>query len=110
MGRDFLGGFELLVLSALIKLGDGTYGVPVATEIESSSGRPVAIGSLYLALKRLEEKKLIASYRGEPTPVRGGRARTHFKVTAKGIRAVADARQTLASLWRGLPHLEGGLS
>ena len=110
MGRDFLGGVELVVLLAVIKLGDGAYGVPIADEIERSSGKQVAVGSLYLTLKRLEEKKLIASYRGEPTAVRGGRAKTHFTVTARGVRAASHAQRTLASLWRGVPQLQGETS
>jgi PadR family transcriptional regulator PadR len=107
MAREFLGGFELLVLLALIKLGEDAYGVPIAKAIEDSSGRTVAVGSLYLTLKRLEHKKLVASHRGEPTKARGGRAKTYFRVTAKGIRAAAHAQRTLTSLWRGVPHLQG---
>ena len=107
MGREFLGGFELLVLLALIQLDDEAYGVPIARAIEASSGRPVAIGSLYLTLKRLEQKKLVSSARGEPTAERGGRAKTYFRVTAKGLRAADHARRTLTALWQGVPKLQG---
>jgi PadR family transcriptional regulator, regulatory protein PadR len=107
MGREFLGGFELIVLLAVIKLGEDAYGVTVAEEILASSGRAVAIGSLYLTLKRLEHKKLIVSRRGEPTAERGGRAKTHFRVTAKGLTAAAHAQRTLTALWRGVPRLQG---
>ena len=34
MGREFLGGFEFLVLLALIRLGDDAYGVPISEAIE----------------------------------------------------------------------------
>jgi PadR family transcriptional regulator PadR len=107
MSREFLGGFELLVLLALIKLGEDAYGVTVAEEIQASSGRSVAIGSLYLTLKRLEQKKLVTSRRGEPTAERGGRAKTHFRVTGKGVRAAAHAQRTLMTLWSGVPRLQG---
>jgi PadR family transcriptional regulator, regulatory protein PadR len=107
MGREFLGGFELLVLLALIQLDEAAYGVPIARAIEASSGRPVAIGSLYLTLKRLEQKKLVSSERGEPTAERGGRAKTYFRVTAKGLRAADHARRTLTALWQGVPTLQG---
>ncbi len=43
--REFLGGFELLVLLALIRLGDDAYSVPISDAIEQSSGREVAIGT-----------------------------------------------------------------
>ena len=107
MAREFLGGFELLVLLALMKLGDDAYGVSVAEEIEASSGRNVAVGSLYLTLKRLEHKKLVSSRRGEPTAERGGRAKTHFSVTGKGVTVAAHAQRTLTTLWSGVPRLQG---
>jgi hypothetical protein len=43
-GREFLGGFELLVLLALVRLGEEAYGVPISEAIEQSSGRSVSIG------------------------------------------------------------------
>jgi DNA-binding PadR family transcriptional regulator len=107
MAREFLGGFELMVLLALIKLGEDAYGVSVAQEIEASSGRTVAIGSLYLTLKRLEQKKLVTSRRGEPTAERGGRAKTHFRVTGKGVKTASHAQRTLMTLWGGVRQLQG---
>ena len=106
--REFLGGFELLVLLALIRLGDEAYGVPISEAIEESSGKDVAIGSVYITLERLESKGLVSSRLGEPTAERGGRAKTYFKVTAKGLRQVRNAQRTLVSLWKGIPQLEGG--
>jgi PadR family transcriptional regulator PadR len=105
--REFLGGFELLVLLALVGLGDEAYGVPIARAIEDSSGREVALGSVYLTLERLERKGLVTSRLGEPTPERGGRAKTYFRITAQGIRDVRRTRETLISLWAGVPRLEG---
>jgi PadR family transcriptional regulator PadR len=106
--REFLGGFELLVLLALMRLGDDAYGVPISEAIEESSGREVAIGSVYITLERLERKGFVSSRLGEPTAERGGRAKTYFKITAKGMGAVRHARRTLLNLWKGLPQLEGG--
>lgn len=103
-----MGGFELLVLLALIRLGDEAYGVPIAEAIEASSKRSVAIGSVYITLERLQRKGLVTARLGEPTAARGGRAKTYFRITAKGLREVRRARQTLMTLWRGVPQLEGG--
>src|ERR1700704_1516744 len=101
-GREFLGGFELLVLLALIRLKDEAYGVPICEAIEEHSGRDVSIGSVYLTLDRLEGKGLVSSRLGEPTPQRGGRAKTYFRITAKGLREVRQARRTLINLWQGV--------
>ncbi len=106
--REFLGGFELLVLLALIRLGDDAYGVPISDAIEESSGREVAIGSVYITLDRLESKGLVSSRLGEPTAERGGRAKTYFHITAKGLREARQARRTLMKLWHRVPQLQGG--
>jgi DNA-binding PadR family transcriptional regulator len=63
---------------------------------------------VYDALTRLEEKGMISSALGEATPERGGRAKRHFRTTAKGIRLVRDTQQSLVKLWKGLPQLKGG--
>src|SRR5947208_14629731 len=105
--REFLGGFELLVLLALMRLGDDAYGVPISEAIEESSGREVAQGSVYITLARLEQKGLVSSRLGEPTAERGGRAKTYFRVTVKGLREVRQAQRTLTKLWNGVPQLRG---
>jgi DNA-binding PadR family transcriptional regulator len=105
---DVLGGFELLVLLAVMRLGEHAYGVPIADTIEEASGRDIAAGSIYITLDRLEAKGLVASRLGESTPERGGRAKTYFQMTGKGVRAVRHAQRTLVTLWSGVPHLQGG--
>jgi PadR family transcriptional regulator PadR len=106
--REFLGGFELLVLLALIRIGDEAYGVPISEAIEESSGREVALGSVYITLERLENKGFVSSALGEPTAVRGGRAKTYFRITATGLREVRQAQRTLIKLWQDVPQLHGG--
>jgi PadR family transcriptional regulator PadR len=106
--RGFLGGFELLVLLALIRLGGEAYGVPISQTIEESSGRDVALWSVYVTLERLERKGLVTSKMGEPTAVRGGRAKTYFRITAKGLRETRQAQQMLMALWQGVRQLHGG--
>src|SRR6202049_1670705 len=103
--RGYLGEFELMVMLALIRLGESAYGVPISREIEASSGREVAIGSVYATLERLEQKGFVSSSLGEPTAERGGRAKRYFHVTKRGLREVRKTRQALISLWRGLPEL-----
>lgn len=106
--RAFLGEMEMMVLLALIRLGDEAYGVPVARELRAIRGRDVALGSIYAALERLEAKGLVTSSLGEPTPERGGRARRFFQVTKEGMRQVQATRRALTTLWRSLPEHEGG--
>jgi PadR family transcriptional regulator PadR len=103
--REHLGSLELLVLLAAMRAGRNASGIPIAREIEASSGRNVALGSIYAALSRLEERGLLISALGEPTPERGGRAKALFHLTAKGLREVRNTQCTLTKLWNGLPGL-----
>ncbi len=108
MSREMLGNFELMVMLALIRLGDAAYGVPISKTIEESTHREVLVGSVYAALERLEEKGFVASEVGEPTPERGGRAKRYFRVTEKGLCQVRDTQGALINLWQGIPALQGG--
>src|SRR5262249_29883159 len=110
MSREALGNFELMVMLAVLRVGEDAYGVPIAQELEQTTGRDVLIGSVYAALDRLEGKGLVTSSMGDPTPERGGRAKRYFKVTAKGVREVRDTQRALVRLWNGVPQLEGGRS
>ena len=56
--RSNLGDLELMVMLALLRLGDNAYGVPISQEIEQQSGREVALGSVYATLERLEGRGL----------------------------------------------------
>jgi PadR family transcriptional regulator, regulatory protein PadR len=105
--RGYLGDFELMVLLALMRLGEDAYGVPISREIEKQSGREVALGTVYAALDRLEEQRLVTSQLGEPTAQRGGRAKRYFRISKRGLREVRDARRALINLWKGLRDLEG---
>jgi len=104
--RSYLNSFELMVLLAIIRLGDTAYGVTIAHELEETTGRETVLGSVYNALDRLEAKGLTTSRLGDPTPARGGRAKRYFHVNAKGISEVVTTRQALTALWTLVP--EGG--
>jgi PadR family transcriptional regulator PadR len=106
--RDYLGSFELMVLLAVLRIGEDAYGVPITTELEAETGHEIAVASVYAALQRLEEKGLLTSRFGDPTPERGGRAKKFFKATGKGIREARNTQRALTRLWRNVPQLEGG--
>ena len=102
-----LGEFEQVVLLAILRLGDGAYGVTIRREIVECTEREPAPGALYTTLDRLEEKGLVTSKYGDPTPERGGRAKRYFTVTGRGVRAVARAQHAYRRLLKGLV-LPGG--
>jgi DNA-binding PadR family transcriptional regulator len=104
---EYLGNFELMLLLALLRLGENAYGVTIAQELEQQTHREVVIASVYATLERLHERGLVTSSLGDPTPERGGRAKRYFSITGAGIREIRDARRALMNMWKGLPELKG---
>ena len=102
-----LGEFEQIVLLAILRLGENAYGVTIRREIATCTGRAPAPGALYTTLDRMEEKGLVQSCLGDPTPQRGGRAKRYFTVTKRGRVAVTAAQRSYRHLLRGL-RLFGG--
>ncbi len=101
--QPLLGEFELMVLLTILRLGDQAYGVPLSRELTAIRGRDVAVGSVYAALDRLENKGAVTSTLGEATPERGGRAKRYFRVTDEGLRSLRETRRVLNKLWNSLP-------
>ena len=97
-----------MILLAILRIGEGAYGLPIAKEIEQTGKRSVLLGAIYAALDRLEGNGLVASTYGDPTPERGGRAKRFFKVTAKGLKSVKETQRAFVALWSGIPALKGG--
>src|SRR5262245_1408815 len=97
-----LGEFEQVVLLAILRLGETAYAVSIRDEIARCTDREPTPGALYTTLDRLEEKGLVAVRIGDPTPQRGGRAKRYFKVTARGIQAVARVQRSYRRLLDGV--------
>jgi DNA-binding PadR family transcriptional regulator len=102
MVPESLGELEQLVLLAIIRIGPASYGVPIVDELRQHTRRRILRPSVYLALRRLEDKGFIRSRLGDPAPRRGGRARRHFQPTALGLRALRESHRTLTGLWDGV--------
>ncbi|HET9425831.1 MAG TPA: helix-turn-helix transcriptional regulator [Gemmatimonadaceae bacterium] len=97
-----LGDLEQLVLLALLRVGDGAYGVPIHAELQRSARRDVTLGTIYKTLSRLEEKGMVRSFEGAPTAQRGGRRTRCFAITQPGRRALRSAMEALSRMAEGL--------
>jgi PadR family transcriptional regulator PadR len=97
-----IGEFEQLTLLALLRLGNGAYGAAIRREIQERTKRDVAIGTVYMALGRLEAKKMICSYVGSPASHRGGRRRKHYVMDTLGEHALGRAYRALKVMADGL--------
>ncbi len=97
-----LGDLEQLVLLALLRVGDGAYGVPIHAELRQSARRDVTLGTIYKTLSRLEDKGFVRSFEGAPTSQRGGRRTRCFAMTATGRRTLRASIETLRRMAAGL--------
>jgi PadR family transcriptional regulator PadR len=97
-----LGEFEQLVLLALVRQADDAYGVSICQDIIDRTGREVSLGAVYKTLERLQDKGLVRSRVGEPTPERGGRRKKYYLLQAAGQRALRQSIQAIRSMTEGL--------
>ena len=97
-----LGELEQIVLLAVLRVGETAYGVPVHEEIVRLARRDLSLGTVYKTLSRLEEKGLVRSYEGDPTPQRGGRRTRCFAVTTAGRTSLESSLATLRRMAVGL--------
>jgi PadR family transcriptional regulator, regulatory protein PadR len=100
-----LGSLEHIVLLAVMRLGDGAYGITVRREIEDIAGRDLSIGAVYATLVRLESKGFVKSVAGEPTAERGGRAKRYFRVTADGKAVLRNTHDIIQRMSAGIKGL-----
>ena len=107
MGKKNLGEFELLVLLAILRLGDDAYAVAIVDEIGERTGRQVRRAAVYTALQRLETKGLVSTWLGEARAERGGKARRNVRVEPAGVEAIREAQSALQNMWSDLPGLGG---
>jgi DNA-binding PadR family transcriptional regulator len=98
----YLGELEQMVLLAVLQLRENAYGTNVMEELGRRVKRSVSRGALYVTLDRLEEKGMISSSLGDPTPGRGGRPKRFLEVTPRGLEALRRSREAWMRLWEGL--------
>jgi DNA-binding PadR family transcriptional regulator len=98
--KTILGETEHHVLLAATRLGPAADTVAIVRELEARTGRNVAPAAVYIALRRLEDHRMVrsrlATRKGE------ARARRQFEVTPSGRSQLRTSRERLLSLWEGL--------
>jgi DNA-binding PadR family transcriptional regulator len=95
-----LGDLQQLTMLAVVRLRQDAYGGAIREELREVAGRSVSVQTVWVTLVRLEEQGLVVS--NEVPPPAGGRARRVFRLTAAGWRALEDAREEAARMWKGV--------
>ncbi len=97
-----LGQLELTILLAVARLGDDAHGLAIRRDVSARTKHDYSVGAVYTTLQRLEAKGFVSSRTTDPLPVRGGRSRREFKLTANGRRALRTAERVATSVWAGV--------
>lgn len=91
--------FEELVLLSVRMNGENASGATIQQVLDSEAGRAISLGAIYTALDRLGRKGLVESWLGEPTPVRGGRRKRHYRLTAEGLKQLTEIHRIRNRMW-----------
>jgi len=90
---------EETVLLAILGLGENAYGVSILEYIQEKTGVEWSLTQTYDPLKKLVKKGFVVKIKGEPTPERGGRAKTLYELTKSGRAALLEIRLVQDRLW-----------
>jgi PadR family transcriptional regulator len=105
---ESLGQFEQLVLTAILSLRDDAYGVTIHSKVrELAHPRAVSFGAIYVTLDRLEDKGLVTSWKSDPTPERGGRAKRCYRLSAPGERTLQESAVTAKRIFESIVEVLG---
>jgi DNA-binding PadR family transcriptional regulator len=94
---------EETILLAVRALEPEAYGLAIGAHLKKVTGKSWSVGAIYIPLERLEQRGLLTSYEGEPTAQRGGRSKRFFKLSTKGLEALAEAKRLHDALWASVP-------
>ena len=98
---SLLGEIEMVVLLAVLRLGDDAYAVPIRDLLAREANITISRGTVYVTLERLERKGYVTSWFSDPQAVRGGKARRLFRLKPPGLRALRVAKSAVDRLAKG---------
>lgn len=102
MSEHSLGSLEETIL-IIVLMGEQNYAVGVAKIYEEHIGQNISLPAIHIVLKRLEQKGLVKSSFGEPTPERGGKRKKYYQATPEGYRMADEIRERRNQMWSLVP-------
>jgi DNA-binding PadR family transcriptional regulator len=100
---ELLTRLEEAILISVLKLGDEAYGVPINHEVSKIFGKKYTLGGLYFALDQLVRKEYLMKRCSDPTPKRGGRSKSFYRLTPEGKEALEAVKKHQVRLWDNVP-------
>ena len=100
---------ELVLLSIALLYEEGAYGLSIAQEIESKSGKKISLSAIHTVLYRLQDRGLVSSEMGGASNSRGGRRKRLFYISQAGKEMVTSIRHQREKYWKEMGDLSFGL-
>lgn len=101
-----LSRIEEMLLLAVGALEPKAYGLAIGAYLKKVTGKSWSVGAIYIPLERLRRGGLLTTNEAEPTPERGGRSKRFYKLNAKGLEALAEAKRLHDAMWASAPDLK----
>lgn len=95
---------EQLLLLSVAQAGDDAHAGSIREVLAERGERKTTLGSIYVTMTRLEERGLVESSKGAPSPERGGKAKRLYRVTQAGLLSLHHSRKILDRMWEGVPQ------
>ena len=102
MPHDKLSDRELKIMLAILRCGADAYAPKIGDTLAEFTGEHLSLGALHSSLDRLEQRGLIESFMGPPTPERGGRRKKMIRIRAEGQIAVQHALAVIDRMAAGV--------
>ncbi len=93
---------EELIMLAVFHLGNSASLVNIRRFLNRYTKKRWSPGNVYVPLDALTRKKYLDYSVGEPSPRRGGRAKKFYRLTATGIKALAELKKLQDRFWTGV--------
>ena len=94
-----------MVLLAAYNLKEDSSLVSIRRYLNKNTEKRWSMSSVYIPLDRLEKSGHLNITIGDPTPVRGGRAKKYYHLTEKGKEALQKVQRANLVLWAGIDNL-----
>jgi PadR family transcriptional regulator PadR len=99
---------EEIILSALMMMEGNSHGAPLRKKVIELSQKEIVYGTLYNLLEVLIRKGYVTSTKSDPTPIRGGRSKTIYRITAQGKQALEETLLMHERIKNSVPSFDPG--
>jgi DNA-binding PadR family transcriptional regulator len=93
---------EELVLLTVFFLKENVTLKEVRKYLIEQTGKDWSISSVYVPLDRLDEEGYLRSHTGEPSPVKGGKAKKYYEITESGKTVLEEIRTLTNSMYKNI--------